>query len=61
MKNVTISPGTPARSSEALVQIDITNINDNPPVFQQDTPYIVFVEHGTNKDDIILTVQVDLL
>ena len=55
-KIAAIDGGMPARSSEALVDISVTDENDNSPVFQQEI-YTMTVSELIEQDQVILTIR----
>lgn len=46
--------GTPALSAVATVSINVTDVNDNPPRFSQDTYSAVISEDALVGDSVIL-------
>ncbi|KAJ8281254.1 hypothetical protein GJAV_G00065390 [Gymnothorax javanicus] len=49
--------GAPARSSSATVNIDVSDVNDNPPVFSQANYSLVLQENGPSRTSVLqLTV-----
>lgn len=52
--------GTPALSAVATVNINLTDVNDNPPKFSQDVYSAVISEDALVGDSVILVGASDL-
>ncbi|KAI6655837.1 Protocadherin gamma B4 [Oopsacas minuta] len=51
-----VDQGFPGNTALATLDVNIDDVNDNPPIFTEYT-YIVIVEEDTPVSSIILTVQ----
>ena len=49
--------GNPQNTNEVVVQVYIVNINDHPPLFSDNLPYLGCVVHGTEKNVPVTRVE----